>query len=128
MLAARLLAEFGDDPDRFAHARSRRAYAGTAPVTRASGKKHAVVLRRGGNRRLVDTCRAWAFSALTVSPGARTHYDRRRAAGDRHEAALRNLANKLVGQLDHCLRHDVPYVEAAAWPTPLTSPPAATAA
>jgi len=99
--ASRLLAEFGDDPDRFAHAQSRRAYAGTAPVTRASGKTHSVVLRRGGNRRLVDTCRQWAYSALTVSPGARAHDDRRRAAGDRHEAALRNLANKLVGQLDH---------------------------
>lgn len=121
--ASRLLAEFGDDPDRFAHARGRRAYAGTAPVTRASGKAHAVVLRRGGNRRLVDTCGQWAYSAITVSPGARAHYDRRRAAGDRHEAALRNLANKLVGQLDHCLRQDGTYCGADAWPPiPETSP------
>jgi len=124
VLASRLLAEFGDDPDRFAHAAGRRAYAGTAPVTRASGKMHAVVLRRGGNRRLVDTCRQWAYSAITISPGARAHYDRRRAAGDRHEAALRNLANKLVGQLDHCLRHNRTYREADAW----TAPPAALAA
>lgn len=115
MLASRLLAEFGDDPERFTNAAGRRAYAGTAPVTRASGKTHAVVLRRGGNRRLADTCRHWAYSAITVSPGARAHYDRRRAVGDRHEAALRNLADKLVGQLDHCLRHEAPYREADAW-------------
>lgn len=128
VLASRLLAEFGDDPDRFAHAQGRRAYAGTAPVIRASGKVRAVVLRRGGNRRLVDTCRQWAYSAITGSPGARAHYDRRRAAGDRHEAALRNLANKLVGQLDHCLRHDSAYREADAWPSPLTPPITANAA
>lgn len=97
-------------------------------MTRASGKLHAVVLRRGGNRRLVDTCRQWAYSATTVSPGARAHYDRRRAAGDRHEAALRNLANKLVGQLDHCLRHDRAYREAGAWPSPLSPPITANAA
>jgi len=118
VLASRLLAEFGDDPERFASAAGRRAYAGTAPVTRASGKTHAVVLRRGGNRRLVDTCRQWAYSSITVSPGARAHYDRRRAAGDRHETALRNLANKLVGQLDHCLRRESTYCEMAAWPSP----------
>jgi transposase len=115
VLLGRLLAEFGDDPDRFADAAARRAYAGTSPVTRASGKKR-VVLRRSGNRRLIDTCRTWAFSALTASPGDRAHYDRRRAAHDGHEAALRNLANKLIGQLDYCLRNQVPYREDLAWP------------
>jgi transposase len=115
VLAGRMLAEFGDDAARFPDAAARRAYAGTSPVTRASGKSRAVVMRRGGNRRLVDTCRTWAFTTLVRSPGARAHYDRRRAAGDRHEAALRNLANKLIGQLDHCLRHRVPWDEATAW-------------
>ena len=74
------------------------------------------------------TCQQWAYSAITVSPGARAHYDRRRAAGDRHEAALRSLANKLVGQLDHCLRHDGAYRQADAWLSPLTLPVTATAA
>jgi transposase len=115
ILGAQMLGETGDDPHRFAGAASRRAYCGTSPVTRASGKSRAV-LRRHGNRYLANTCRSWAFSALTTSPGARAHYDRRRAAGDRHEAALRNLANKLVGQLDHCLRHHLPWDESVAWP------------
>lgn len=116
VLASRLLAEFGDDLDRFACAQGRRAYPGTARVTRASVKERAVVLRRGGNRRLVDTCRQWAHSAITGSSGARAHDDRRRAAGDRHEAALRNLTNKLVGQLDRCLRRGGACCEADAWP------------
>jgi transposase len=115
VLAGRLLAEFGGDTARFPDAAARRAYAGTSPVTRASGKSRAVVMRRGGNRRLVDTCRTWAFATLIRSPGARAYYDRRRAAGDGHEAALRNLANKLIGQLDHCLRHRVPWDETTAW-------------
>jgi transposase len=117
VLAGRMLAEFGDDRARFPDAAARRAYAGTSPVTRASGKSRAVVMRRGGNQRLVDTCRTWAFATLVRSPGARAHYDRRRAAGDRHEAALRNLANKLISQLDHCLRHRVPWNETTAWPS-----------
>lgn len=119
VLGARVLGESGDDPTRFADAASRRAYAGTSPVTRASGKSR-VVMRRSGNRRLTTACRLWAFSALTCSPGARAHYDKRRAAGDRHEAALRHLSNKLIGQLDFCLRHHVPYDEHAAWNTTLT--------
>jgi hypothetical protein len=84
-----------------------------------------VVVRRGGNRRLADACRSWAFSSLTTSPGARAHYDRRRDCGDGHEAALRNLANKLVGQLGRCLRGRVQYDETAAWssPTPKASTP-----
>lgn len=124
VLTARLIAEFGDDRDRFADADGRRAYSGTAPVTRASGRRR-VVVRRGGNRRLADACRSWAFSSLTTSPGARAHYDRRRDCGDGHETALRNLANKLVGQLDRCLRGRVQYDETAAWssPTPKASTP-----
>ena len=37
VLGARVLAEFGDDPDRYADAKARKNYAGTRPITRASG-------------------------------------------------------------------------------------------
>ena len=81
------------------------------------------------NQRLYDAVRWWAFAALSVSPGARTYYDQRRGAGDGHEAALRRLASKLIGQLHHCLAHHVPYDEATAWPQPETQPnPASTQA
>lgn len=118
VLAARVLAEIGDDPTRFASVANLRSFAGTAPITRASGKARWVQARRIRNKRLADACHWWAFAALTWSPGARAHYDRRRAAGDHHNAALRHLANKLLGKLWWCLQHDQPWDDTRAWATP----------
>lgn len=117
VLATRVLGEIGDDPHRFADVAGLRAFAGTAPITRASGRFRAVSARYIRNRRLADACHWWAFAALTNSPGARAHYDRRRAAGDTHHAALRNLSNKLLAKLWHCLQHGMLYDETTAWPT-----------
>jgi transposase len=118
ILGARVLGEFGDDPTRFLDAASRRNYAGTAPLTRASGKSKVVIRRRACNVRLADACRWWAFSALLQSSGARSAYDIRRAAGDSHDAALRRVANRLLGQLHHCLARRLLYDEPQAnWPT-----------
>ena len=114
-LGARVLGEFGDDPNRYADAKSRKNYAGTSPITRASGKHHVVLARYARNRRLADACYLWAFAALTASPGARAFYDQRRAAGDTHNRALRALANRLVGILHGCLRHHTLYDEHTAW-------------
>jgi hypothetical protein len=86
-------------------------------VTRASGKSLAVMHRRVKNQRLAAVGYNWAFSALTASPGARAHYDRRRAAGDRHVAAQRNLFNRLLGVLHHCLKTGTTYQESIAFPT-----------
>lgn len=116
VLAARILAEIGDDPARFTTAAGLRAFAGTAPVTRASGRSRYVKARKVRNKRLGDACHWWAFATLTRSPAARAHYDRRRAAGDHHNAALRNLANKLLGNLWWCIIHGELWDEAAAWP------------
>ena len=68
------------------------------------------------NKRLADACHWWAFASITKSPGSRAHYDRRRAAGDSHNAALRNLANKLLGRLWWCLVNNIEWDEDAAWP------------
>ncbi len=54
ILGARVLAEFGDDPNRYADAKCRKNYAGTSPITRASGKSHVVLARYARNRRLAD--------------------------------------------------------------------------
>jgi len=118
VLAARVLAEIGDDPARFATANGLRAFAGTAPVTRASGRSRRVTARKVRNKRLGDACHWWAFAMLTKSPGARAHYDRRRAAGDHHNAALRNLANKLLGRLWWCLHNNHAWDDQSAWSTP----------
>jgi transposase len=114
-LGARVLAEFGDDPERYADAKSRRNYAGTSPRTIASGKKRAVLARHVRNRRLYDAIDQWAFCSITTSPGCRQFYDQRRAAGDLHHQALRALANRLVGYLHGCLRTRQPYNEHTAW-------------
>ena len=115
ILGARVLAEFGDDPNRYDSAKSRKNYAGTSPITKASGKSKVVLARYARNRRLADACYLWAFAAITASPGARTFYDSRRGAGDTHNRALRALANRLVGLLHGCLRHHTLYDAHAAW-------------
>ena len=115
VLGARVLAEFGDDPDRYDTAKSRRNYAGTSPLTIASGKKHAVLARHVRNRRLYDAIDQWAFCAITTSPGCRQFYDHRRTTGDLHHQALRALGNRLVGYLHGCLRTRSTYNEHTAW-------------
>jgi len=115
ILGARVLGEFGDEPDRYATSKCRKNYAGTSPITRASGTKRAVLARNVRNRRLADAIYLWAFSSLTASPGARAYYDARRAAGDGHHQALRALGNRLVGILHGCLVHHVSYDENVAW-------------
>ncbi|NMO94156.1 IS110 family transposase, partial [Actinomycetospora sp. TBRC 11914] len=116
VLGARVLAEFGDDPERYADARARKNYSGMAPVTRASGKTRVVLARHARNRRLADALYQQAFAALSASPGARAYYDAHRARGNTHHQALRALANRLVGILHGCLRTKIPYNEATAWP------------
>ena len=78
---ARVLSEFGDDPHRYASGKARRNYAGTSPITRASGKKKIVTARFVRNDRLIDALMIQAFAALRGSPGARAFYDQQRAKG-----------------------------------------------
>lgn len=115
ILGARVLAEFGDAKDRFTDAKARRNYAGTSPITKASGTRRVVLARYARNKRLADALHQQAFAALTASPGARTFYDTHRTRGATHHQALRALSNRLVGILDGCLRHHTPYDEATAW-------------
>ena len=115
VLGARVLAEFGDDPHRYADPKARKNYSGMAPITRASGTRRVVLARFARNRRLADALYQQAFTALTASPGARVYYDRQRARGATHHQALRSLANRLVGILHGCLRNHTRYDEATAW-------------
>jgi len=118
ILGARVLAESGDDSDRYADAKARKNYSGMSPITRASGTKRVVLARYARNRRLGDALFRQAYSALRASPGARACYDRQRARGASHYQALRTLANRLVGILHGCLSHHTLYDENQAWHTP----------
>jgi hypothetical protein len=125
ILSARVLGEFGDDPNRFTTSKCRKNYAGTSPLTVASGRKHVVLARHVRNQRLYDALDRWAFATLKCSPGARAFYDQHRAAGDTHHQALRALANRLVGIVHGCLRHHTPYNEDTAWAHRTPAPAAA---
>jgi hypothetical protein len=82
---------------------------------RASGKKKVVSARFVHNDRLIDALMTQAFSSLRASPGARAYYDRQRERGAEYNAALRQLANRLVGILHGCLQTGTPYDETTAW-------------
>lgn len=115
ILGARVLAEFGDAPNRYLDAKARRNYAGTAPITRASGTSEVVIARLVRNKRLFDACYQWAFCALSASPGARAYYDAHDPGPKTGKTARRKLANKLVGILHGTLTHQMPYDETIAW-------------
>jgi transposase len=115
ILGARVLAEFGDDPNRYDNTKSRKNYAGTSPITRASGTRSVVLARFVRPTRLADAIDQWAFCSLGNSPGTRAYYDHRRREGDSHHKALRSLGNRLVGILHGCLHHHTRYDETTAW-------------
>lgn len=120
VLGGRVLAEFGDDRTRFLHAKARKNYAGTAPITKASGKSRIVLARVARNRHLADACHLWAFSSITRSAGARRYYTALRQRGKSHHQALRSLGNRLVGILHGCLVHRQRFDEGVAWPPAAT--------
>ena len=115
VLGARVIGEFGDDPNRYLDAKGRRAYSGMAPITKASGTRHVVLARYARNRQLADACYLWAFASLQGSTGAHQFYRALRARGKSHNQALRALGNRWVSILHGCLRHRTPYSEEVAW-------------
>ena len=115
ILGARLLAEFGDQPNRYANSKSRKNFSGMAPVTRVSGKQRLVSHRYAKKRRLADACFQWADCAYKTSPGAKQYYSELRSHGVGHSAAIRSLGNRLVGILHGCIKTRTLYDEAVAW-------------
>ena len=127
LTGARLLAEIGDDRTRFTDARALKAYAGSAPITRASGRSISITRRLVKNDRLNATGFLWAFATISRPGPTKDHYDHRRAHGDQHAAALRHLFNRMLGQLHHCLHTRQTYDPIKAFGTPPTPPQHATA-
>ena len=115
ILGARVLAEFGDATDRYVSAKARKNYAGTSPITRQSGKMRVVSARYVHNDRLVDALHGQASCALLHDDQVRAYYDQLRARDVGHNAALRQISNRLVGILHGCLNHGTAYDQATAW-------------
>lgn len=110
-LRVRLLTAFGDNKDRFAHAKSVQAYAGTSPITIRSGRREVVTMRPGCKKDFRDTLYQLAFTSMGRLKWARAYYDQKRAAGKSHSAALRALSNKLVPILFAMWKHETVYDE-----------------
>ena len=127
LTGARLLAEIGDDRTRFADARALKAFAGSAPVTKASGRSIRITHRHVKNNRLAAVGFVWAFIAAGCQGPTRAHYLARRDHGDRHPAALRHLYNRMLGQLYHCLQTGQTYDPIKAYGPPPTRPTSAAA-
>jgi transposase len=112
-LAARVAGEIGDHLCQYGSPNALQCYAGSAPVTRRSGKSELVVAcRLACNRYLRDAVLHWAFCSLEHSSWAREFYDAQRGRGKRHYQALRALANRWLEILWHCLHKGVRYDEA----------------
>jgi transposase len=116
VLAARVLVEFGDAPGGYANAKARRNYAGTSPITRASGKKTVVRARYARNNRLTNALVQQAFAALTSSPGARAFYKNFGSTTSATTTLCDAWPSGSWGILHGCLRHHTTYQQATAWP------------
>lgn len=75
-----------------------RAHAGSAPVTRQSGKTRLVSMRRSCNGRLRAAVFHWARNAIRLDPPSRAHYERLRQHHS-HARALRGVADRLLNIL-----------------------------
>lgn len=107
--AALIAAEIGDDPNRYQTRDHLASEAGVAPVTRASGRSHAVVARYACNKRLKNALTAFANNSRFEDPWARGLYDRARARGHRHPHAVRIVARAWVRVLHACWRDGTLY-------------------
>jgi len=111
-LAPRLLSEFGQNRDRFAKAESIQCYAGTAPVTRQSGKSRVVCIRRGCNKFLRTAVHLWANESREKCAWAESYYQTKREQGQSHACALRCLGQRWLKILWKMWQTGTPYDEA----------------
>lgn len=97
ILAARMLAEMGDNSHHYRALQELRCLAGTAPVTIASGRfHHRVRFRRACNKELRDALQLLALETISRCTWAREYYDRKRGQGKAHHESLRMLADRWV--------------------------------
>ena len=89
--AGLIVAELGDDPSRYVSADHLAAEVGACPITRASGKHHAVHYRHACNKRLRHALTLWAYNSRNGSEWASRMYARARERGCSHAHALRIL-------------------------------------
>jgi transposase len=106
---SRILAEIGD-PARFATGARLAAYAGLAPIDRRSGRTlNGTSRNRGGNHRLKNALFITAFVAAQHDPVSRAYYQRKRAEGKGHNAAVICLARRRCDTILAMLKTATPW-------------------
>ena len=111
VLEPRLIAALGTNRDRFASASNMAACFGIAPVTESSGNARWVHWRWACSKFVRQTLHEWAGCSIRTCDWARAHYDRQRAKGKGHHAAVRSVAFKWIRILFRCWKDRVPYSE-----------------
>ena len=97
-----------------------RCYAGSAPVTKQSGKRRMVSMRRACSDRVRQAVFHWSGRSIMIDSRSRQHYDRLRAAGHGHARALRGVGDRLLAVLTAILQSGKPYDASLRGPTSLT--------
>jgi transposase len=106
---ARTLAEIGD-PTRFANGSRLASYAGLSPTDWRSGSSiNGAFQHRGGNHRLKNAMFLAAFVATQHDPDARAYYQRKRAEGKKHNAAVICVARRRCNLIHAMLTTATPY-------------------
>jgi len=93
VLAARLLAFFGDNRELYNGASELQSLAGTCPVTEKSGNFEVIYYRIACNKLFRDVVNSLAFSSLRQAKWAMAYYQKHRESGKKHQHTLRCLAN-----------------------------------
>ena len=110
-LEPRLIAAVGTQRDRFESATNLASFTGIAPVTESSGKSRWIHWRWACPKFIRQTFHEWAGCSIQKCGWARAYYDKKRASGKGHHAAIRALAFKWIRIYFRCWRDRVPYDE-----------------
>jgi transposase len=115
--AAELLAEIGEDRQRFPTVEVLLAEAGAAPVTLASGKVQRVRIRYACNKRLRSTTTNWAYVLKRIDPVSRSRYLAAVERGATAHGALRSVSASWLRVLWRCWQDMTPYEAARHRPS-----------
>jgi transposase len=108
-MAPRLLAAFGSQRERFGSAGELQTFSGIAPVIQASGKQSWTHFRWACPKFLRQTFHEYAGLSIQSCSWARTFYEKQKAKGKAHHAAVRSLAFKWIRILFRCWQSSQPY-------------------
>lgn len=109
VLAPRLLAAIGSDPDRYGSHQVLQCFAGTAPVNYQSGQVHKIHIRWACDKFMRHTVHLWADCFRKASAWGQTYYQKKRQQGMSHACALRCLGQRLLKIVFRMLSDRKPY-------------------